>query len=489
MGPRFGFALSGSTTLLLLLAAAGCAYAQTAPLPSAPAPQAQTDQVPVVPLSPPPGVPELNGAPLSDPAAHPGTGNAGNLRQIPPPPPPPADPRKNPPSRPGALTLQQVLTLANAQNPTLLAARANLDATRAQEIQAGVRTNPYFGANGSNVTLRAVGDANPYAYAGQVSRLFERGQKRRYRLDDARATTVQTQAQLRDQERATMLAVKTAFTTMLIAKAALTLSDANLADFRREVTINYDRYTAGDIGKLDIERLDLQLGQFESDQSAAIINLRQASDQLQTLMGAGSPAVDFDVTGDVVPPVVPLDLATLDARALNGRPDYQAAIAGVAVADAFVKLTYANGTSDPTLEMEYDRSGFDNSFGFNVNFPIRIFDRNQGNKKSSDYAAQGARFAVIAAKNQVLSDVDQAWINYTESKRLSDRYSSHYLDEAGDVLSIAQFAYEHGGIALIDYLDALRDSRSTTADALQAYETTWQAIHQLSYSAAGEVLP
>ena len=489
MARRSRLIVESFTALALAWSTALGGYAQTAPLPNAPAPQAQTDQVPVAPPSPPPGVPELNGAPLSDPAAHPGTGNAASLKQIAPPPPAPADPRKNPSSRPGALTLQQVLTLAEAQNPTLLAARANLQATRAQEIQAGVRTNPNFGANGSNVTLRAVGDANPYAYAGQVSRLFERGQKRRYRLDDARATTVQTEAQLRDQERATMLAVKTAFTTMLLAKAALTLSDANLADFRREVTINYDRYTAGDIGKLDIERLDLQLGQFESDQSAAIINLRQASDQLQTLMGVVSPTIDFDVMGDIVPPVVPLDLPTLDARALSNRPDYQAAIAGVAVADAFVKLTYANGTSDPTLEMEYDRSGYDNSFGFNVDFPIRIFDRNQGNKKSSEYAAQGARFGVIAAKNQVLSDVDQAWINYTESKRLSDRYTTHYLDEAGDVLSIAQFAYEHGGIALIDYLDALRDSRSTTADALQAYQTTWLAIHQLAYAAAGEVLP
>ena len=96
---------------------------------------------------------------------------------------------------------------------------------------------------------------------------------------------------------------------------------------------------------------------------------------------------------------------------------------------------------------------------------------------------------MVAAKNQVLSDVDQAWIGYTQSKVLSDRYSGHYLDEAADVLSIAQFAYEHGGIALIDYLDALRDARQITADALQSYAATWLAIHQLSYAAAGEVLP
>ncbi len=415
--------------------------------------------------------------------------NPGGLTQIGAVPPAPPDPRRNPPSQPGALTLEQVLTLARAQNPTLLAARQNLQATRAQEIQAGVRANPYFTAVGQDVTLPEGNGDGPYLYSGQISRLFERGQKRRWRLDSARATTAQTDAQVRDQERGVVLAVKTAFTTMLIAKAAVTLADSNLADFRREVEINNDRFKAGDIGKLDFERLDLQLAQFESDQSAAIINLRQAGDQLQTLVGVESPKTNFDIEGTIVPPAVPLDLLALDTRALAARPDYQAAVAGVSVADAGIKLAYANGTTDPTVEGEYDRSGTSNSAGFNVSIPLRIFDRNQGNKKTSEYAAQGARFAVVAVKNQVLSDVDQAWIGYTQSKILSDRYSGHYLDEAADVLAIAQFAYEHGGIALIDYLDALRDSRQTTSDALQAYSATWLAIHQLSYAAAEEVVP
>jgi cobalt-zinc-cadmium efflux system outer membrane protein len=414
---------------------------------------------------------------------------ATNLQQIGPVPPSPPDPRRNPTSLPGALSLDQVLTLARNQNPALLAARQNLEATRAQEIQAGVRQNPNLGLNGSNVSLPAEGASNPYAYTVQLSRLFERGEKRRWRLDGARATTAQTESQLHDQERSTELAVKQAFVAMLIAKASVALSTANLADFRREVAINDDRYKAGDIGKLDFERLDLQLSQFESDQANAFINLRQASDQLQTLMGVESPRLDFDILGTIIPPDVPLDLATLDAKALATRPDYQAALAGVAIADANVRLAYANGTADPTLEGEYDRSGTYNSAGFNLNIPIRIFDRNQGNKKTSEYEAAGSRFTVIAAKNQVLSDVDQAWIGYTQSKALSDRYTAHYLDEAADVLSIAQFAYEHGGIALIDYLDALRDSRSTTSAALAAYANTWLAIHQLSYAAATEVVP
>jgi cobalt-zinc-cadmium efflux system outer membrane protein len=179
----------------------------------------------------------------------------------------------------------------------------------------------------------------------------------------------------------------------------------------------------------------------------------------------------------------------LEQKALVARPDYHAAHLGVAVADANVKLAYANGTADPTLEADYDRNGNDNSAAFSLSIPLRLFDRNQGNKETSKYVAQASRFTELAARNQVIGDVDQAWIGYANAKVLSDRYNGHYLDEAKDVLDISRFSYEHGGLALIDYLDALRQSRSVTSDALNAYAQTWMAIHQLSFASATEVIP
>jgi cobalt-zinc-cadmium efflux system outer membrane protein len=360
---------------------------------------------------------------------------------------------------------------------------------RAQELQAGVRANPYFTLYGTDVTLPAEGASNPYSYSAQVSRLFERGEKRRWRLDDARATTAQTEAQLEDTVRQTILNVKQAFTHMLVAKEALELSTASLKDFRHEVEISEDRYRAGDLGKLDYERLDLQLGSFESDESNDIISLRQASDQLQTLMGIEAPNAGFDVTGEIVPPVVTQTQAALLQAGLAARPDYRAARFGVAAAEANARLAVANGTADPTLEGEYDRSGTDNSAGFSINIPLRIFDRNQGNKETARFLADSTRFTEVAAHNQVISDVDQAFIGYTQAKRLSDRFGEHYLDESKDVLSIAQYAFEHGGIALIDYLDSLRDARTATNDALHAYMATWLAIHQLSAASATELVP
>jgi cobalt-zinc-cadmium efflux system outer membrane protein len=394
-----------------------------------------------------------------------------------------------PPPPTAPITMQQAVDQALAHNPVLLAAQQNLLSMKGQEVEAGLRANPNFAITASNITLPADNPSSPYSYYFQLSRLFERGQKRRWRLDSARATTAQTEAQYHDQIRQTTLQVKQGFTALLLAKATLKLAQDNLSSFRHELQINLDRYTAGDIGKLDYERLDLQLAQFESDESSAEMNLGQASDQLQTLLGINQPGRNFDIAGDIVPPPLSTSLMELEQKALAARPDYQAAQAAVRVADANVKLAYANGTTDPTLEGEYDRTGVYSSAGFSINIPLRIFDRNQGNKDTSKYLAQSSRFGQVAAQNQVYSDVDQAWIGYTTAKVLSDRYNGHYLAEAKDVLSIAQFAYERGGLSLLDYLSALRDDRTTSLNALNSYAQTWMAVHQLSFASATEVVP
>lgn len=397
---------------------------------------------------------------------------------------------QNPQSSPAyvPITMQQAVDLARLKNPALLSAQQSLLSVKAQEIQAGVRANPNLVFTGSNVTLDAQ-SANPYFYSAGVSRLFERGEKRRWRLDTARSTTAQTDAQYHAQEQQTILSVRQAFTNFVIAKAAKKLADDNLNDFKHELDIGRERLKAGDLAKLDFERLDLQLAQFESDESNAITNAQQASVQLQTLLGYDKPRTDFDVVGDVVPPVVTGTMGEMEQKALAARPDYHAAHLGVAVADANVKLANANGAADPTLEADYNRNGNDNSAGFSLSVPLRLFDRNQGNKETAKYVAQASRFTELALRNQVVADVDQAWIGYTNAKTLSDRYNGHYLDEAKDVLDISKFSYDHGGLALIDYLDALRQSRAVTSDALNSYAQTWMAIHQLSFASATDVIP
>ncbi len=387
------------------------------------------------------------------------------------------------------LTLRQAVALALRKNPTLLAAQQNLESTRAEEITAGLRQNPVFTLSGSDVTLPANNPASPYTYTGDVSRLFERGQKRRWRLDSARASTQVTESQYRDLERQTVLAVKQAFTNMLLAKAALQLADSNLTSYRKTVDLSHVRLQAGAISQTDFDRIDLQLAGFESDYENARVNLAQNSDQLQQLLGSEHPSSRFAIAGTLDPPQLTLSLPDLEQKALAARPDYRATQQAILVADANVKLADANGATDPTLDAGYSRTGTYNSAGFYVSIPLRIFDRNQGEKQATRFTARSSRFSEIAARSLVLSDVDQAWAAYQAAQTLAQRYNAHYLQEAGTILNNLEFGYRHGSYTLLDYLDALHDDRQTNLDALNANAQVWLSIHQLSDATATEILP
>ena len=387
------------------------------------------------------------------------------------------------------LTLQQALDIARTRNPNLLAGQQHVIATRANEITAGLRQNPNFQRSGADISLPASNPASPYSYTANVNRLFERGEKRRWRLDIAHATTEVTQSQYKDIERQTELAVKQAFTQMLAAKSALRIADDNLQSYRKTVDLSKARLDAGDISATDFERIDLQLAEFESDYDNARLDLTQASDQLQLLLGIEKPSDAFDITGTLDPPTITAPLTQIEQQSLQSRPDYLAAQQAVRLADSNIRLADAQGTTDPTIGGEYERSATYNTAGFQVSIPLRIFDRNQGEKERTRYEAQSSRFAETAARNQVLNDVDQAWASYETAVAMAKRYHGHYLEEATRVRDNLEFSYRHGGTTLLDYLDALRDYRQTNLDALNANTQVWLAIHQLSFAAATEIVP
>lgn len=395
------------------------------------------------------------------------------------------------PSTTVSITLQQAVDRLLAGNPSLIAAREHLSGVRATMLTASARQNPTLTLLGQGVTLPEINNSggNPFYYSANVSRLFERGQKRRWRMEGATDTIQVTESQLHDQERLLTLSVRQAFTNMLAAKAAAAIAEENLTDYRKTVALSKARLDAGDITRTDYERIDLQLAQFEADDDTARLNIQQASAQLQQLFGVDHPSPTFDIIGTLDPPALTLTMADAENLALAARPDYQAAKRSLLLSQANARYAIASGTADPTVASEYERSGADNTFGVSISIPLRIFDRNQGEKERTRFEVSSSRYAVTAARNQVISDVDQAWLALDTAQRQAVRYNTHYLDEASRVRDNLQFSYRNGNSTLLDYLEALRDYRSIHLSSLNANVQVWLAIHQLSYATATDIHP
>ncbi len=393
------------------------------------------------------------------------------------------------PEAPVPLTLAQVLERARRANPTLQAAAQHLAAVRAQEVTAGLRQNPNAVFTGQALTTGFNDPSGPPFESAGVQRLFERGNKRAVRVDNARATTALTGFQLEDQRRQIDLAARQAFSRMVYAQAALAISRENLTGYRRTVELMQVRLDAGAIDRTDFDRIELQLAGFESDLDNAQLALEQGSIALQTLLGYPSPVQGFAIAGTLEPPKVTSTLEDLRAAALANRPDLRAAEAQIQVNGSALRLAQANGTADPTVEADYQRSGRASTVGGSVNIPLRIFDRNQGEKARAGYEFESSQLALTAARNQVVSDVNTAWVGYQTAQTQAARYRSKYLAEAAHVRDNVEFSYRNGNTTLLDYLSALADYRQVNLTALNADLQLLLSLEQLSYAAHTEILP
>lgn len=391
------------------------------------------------------------------------------------------------------LNWDQVKTMFRAGNPTLLAGQANVEESKAQEITAFLRPNPNVTATVDQIDPFTGNPYRPFGFAlpfVAFDYLHERENKRGLRLESARKGTVIAQSQQADLERTLLFNLRTAFVQTLQAKALLENAKDNLAYFDRELTINRARLNSGDISRLDYNRLLLQRVQYESDFQTAQVNLRTAKITMLTLLNRQTPVDEFDVTGqfDFSDRVQPLE--EYRTTALDSRPDLKAAVDSVGKARTDHSLAVANGSADPTFGVDFARNPpIPFYFGVSVNIPLRIFDKNQGEKLRTDIDIRHAQRLEEAARAQVFSDVDSAYYTVESVVNLLKPYRDEYLKTATDVRDTMSFSYQRGQAALVDYLDAQRDYRVVRLAYLNLVGSYLSAEAQLAMAVGREITP
>jgi len=398
-----------------------------------------------------------------------------------------------------ALTWQQLKDKFEATNPTLKAAQLNIDESRAEEITAYLRPNPDLtagldqlnpfttqaSASGQNV-YRPFANAFPYS---SVSYLHERQHKRELRLESAKKSTDVAASAWSDQERNLIFNLRSAFVQTLQAKAVLDNAKQNLEYWDRELAVNRTRLDAGDMAQVDLDRLELQRVQFESDFETAMVNLRTAKIQLLMLLNDRTPIEQFDVSGpfDYTEALMPIE--EFRNLALATRPDLREALQSVELAKINYQLAVANGSTDPTLGVDFARNPpIPVYFGVSVSIPLRIFDRNQGEKARTQIDIGRNERLRDAAQAQVFNDVDSAYVTLVSAVNLLRPYKAKYLKLASDTRDRISFSYQNGGASLLDYLDAEKANRDTRLAYLNLIGSWLTAAAQMNMAVGREVL-
>jgi outer membrane protein, heavy metal efflux system len=391
------------------------------------------------------------------------------------------------------LTWRETLDKFRANNPTLLAGQVTIGESRADEITANLRPNPNLSFGWDQLTPF---NGNPYRPIAQsylfwsLAYLHEREHKRELRLSSAqKATAISISAQS-DLERSLLFNLRDAFVRVLQAKAVRQVSLENLEYYDKEIAINRDRFKAGDISQVDFQRVELQRVQFESDLATAEVNLRTAKIDLLTLLRDPAPVNEFDVseTFDFEEPLTTLD--DLRKLAIASRPDLKEAEQSLEKARTDHLLAIANGSTDPTFSVDasHQPPPLNTYIGASISFPLRIFDRNQGDKLHTSLDIGRNEKLRDAAELTALHDVDSAYATLESTLKLLRPYKAKYLKEALDIRSAVSFAYLHGAASLLDFLDAQKAYRDTELSYVNLVGAYLSNANQLNFAVGREVL-
>ena len=398
----------------------------------------------------------------------------------------------------GGLSWEQVKARFEVANPTLKADVINVDEMRAQEITAFLRPNPQFTLSSDGTQLAPHSGAWQPTKGTQLqtnfSYLHERERKRELRMESAKEGTQIAVSQHSDLYRNMLFNLRVAFIGVLQAKQILELTRQELEYYDHIIDISRQKFEAGGMAQIDLDRVELQRVTYESDWQSAEVNLQTAKLLLLQLLNDKTPVDQFDVNGpyDFSADLKPL--VDFRQRALDNRPDLRAAIESIQHAKTNYKLAVANGSTDPTFSTWYSYNpSFNNpndqqTLGLSISIPLRVFDRNQGEKKRTQLDIGRYEQLEDATRAQVFNDVDSAYAQVKCNLILLRPYKEKYLNQAVRVRETVTFSWQRGAASLMDFLNAQSDYRQVQLAYMQLVGSYLAAASELNLAVGSEVI-
>jgi len=365
-----------------------------------------------------------------------------------------------------AFSWTQIRDKFESSNPSLLPGQINIDESRAQEITAFLRPNPDFRAAVDQLDIFT---SNPY-------------RPLQFALPSFSASYL--------HKRQHKFSLRSAFVQALQAKAVLGLARDNLAYYDLVFSVSPDRLAEGDIARADMQRLHLQCVQYESDVQTADVNVRTATLQRLALLNDRTSVEQFEVTGpmEFSESIMPLD--EFRRLALDSRPELRAAIQSVDKTRTDHRLAVSNGSTGPTFGLDdaVQNPPIPVHAGFSISMPLRIVDRNHGERARTELDIRRGHGLQEAAAVRVYSDVDSAHAALISSGGLLRPYRATYLEEAAIVRDTVTYSYQYGGASLRDFLEAQQDYGSVRANYLNLVGSYLTAAAELNLAVGREVI-
>ena len=384
------------------------------------------------------------------------------------------------------ITVSDAVSIFLQQNFQLIAARYDIDTAEAEKLTARLRPNPQVSVGFEGAPLNLSGNLlTEQQYSYSISQTFELGGKRGKRISVADANAQVARAQFETVMWQLTNDLKRKFYAVILAKSQLNLATENETTFKEVVQHTSELVQAGEMSGLDLTRLEVEKLKFDTDLADSQRNYEVALRDLRVALGGDYQAMEIDAVGSLDPQSYDFTFPELRDKALAARPDLKAVKFSELAADESIRLQDAQRIPDLNLAGGINQvPGGVNTFTYGVGINLPIHDRNQGERAKARIEKQKAQNQEQLVTNQIVSDVDKAWVALEIQKRRVDLYRSGVITKVNQIQDLTEYSLKAGESSILDLLDAIRTRRETLASFYQTLFDYRNALLDLELATA-----
>lgn len=355
-----------------------------------------------------------------------------------------------PPAAP-LLGLEQLAALAQENSPKLRVAAEEIERTRGHAIQAGLWPNPTASTGSPQV---AGSDSQYFAFLSQE--IITAG---KLRLSRAAAVQEVVKAELAFvRARFDLLTqVRQQFYVVLAGQRRVEILKTlvDIAQKSKETATRLEN--AGEGSRTDVLLLEIELQRATLGLENAETILEADRRQLAAFIGMPQLVIE-SVAGDLVAPVLEHDEDELRGTMLEVNALAIAAQVEIHRSRILLRRSRVEPIPNPRFMggFQYSVTPLNNQAIFQVDLPIPVFDRNQGNIRSARAAVGKSVAALGDVENELVALLADSLGRFRAACQQVTRYEKEILPAARDAQAITQRGYVQGQFDFLRLLQAQR---------------------------------
>ena len=396
------------------------------------------------------------------------------------------------------LTLPVAQKQFTDRNLLLLAQRYNIEAQKAQIIQAGLLPNPNVSVQQSLLARKAqvndilVGGFGQHAV--MVQQLILLAGKRNKSIKLAEINAEQSQYAFYDLMRTLNYSLNQNFYELAFQLRTLAVYQQEIQTISKLVTAYKQLNIDGNAPLKDVARLESFQFSLQTSMNNLELNIAQNQADLRTLLGISAnlyliPQLD-DVAIDGLN-IKNLTLPTLIDNAQGNRYDLKLQESNVRFASANLSLQKAFKTPNLNVLYTYDNAGgYTNYYhGLTLSMDLPIFNKNQGNIKTAAFQVDVSQKYYEQSQIDVANQVLAAYNQVVKTEQFNQNLDKTFVPTFTKLIDGVMEGYQKKTISLVEFMDFF-DSYKQNIEQLNATQNNrMQAYNQLNFVVGGSLTP